>query len=142
MIYKHIKCIRLGDTGNTCDKCCKWNVKLSSGVVHWYPESILPISAAVPIFRLKNIWCRCLNVLIIYRRWNDCYCLKYKYHQHNVKHLKSPKSEQLLFYLQTCSIRNTVKATNGNWTSFLSIQNIKTNASVSNFTDIKSKLYK
>lgn len=82
MIYKNIECIRLSHTGNACDKCCKWNVKLLSRVVQWYRENIPAISAVVPIvpiWRLENS-CKCLNFLIIYRRRNFCNCLNHSNH--------------------------------------------------------------
>ena len=69
--------------GNTSHKCYKWNVKLSTWVEHWCRESILPISEGVPrvpIWRMENSSCRCLNFLLIYRRRNGCNCLKHNCH--------------------------------------------------------------
>ena len=79
----NLKCIRLSNTGNTSQKCCKRNVKLSTRGEQWCRESIIPISGEVPrvpLCCLKNSWCRYLNVLLNCRRRNGCNCVKHKYH--------------------------------------------------------------
>ena len=75
--------IRFSDTGNSSYKCCKWNVKLSTRVEHCCHGGMLTISEGVPvvpIWRLENSLCRCLNFVFNNRRRNGCDCLKHNYH--------------------------------------------------------------